>query len=165
MDNLPATGSNLPVTTPAEGLSISPEALEVANCYLQLQDVNAVVAELDVPLELVTQILEKREVRAYIDMVFGNLGFNNRFKMASAMDAIIAKKFKDMDEADVGSTKDISELLALKHKMAMEYMDRELKLAAIHASTVKTQTNIQINEGVGTKYSALIEKLLIDSTP
>ena len=152
--------SNLPATTPAEALDISPENLEVANCYLQVQNLTDTASELGIPIEMVTRILDRREVRNYIDMVFSNLGFNNRFKMANAMDAIIAKKFRDMDEASTGSSKDISELLALKHKMAMEYMDREIKLATIQAgSGVKTQNNIQINDG-GTKYNDLIQKLI-----
>src|SRR3990167_3316298 len=111
-NELITTSNNLPSTTPAEALDISPEALEVANCYLQVQSLSEVSSTLDMPLDLVSRVLSRPEVRAYIDNVFSNLGFNNRFKMANAMDALIAKKFRDMDEADVGSSKDISELLA-----------------------------------------------------
>ena len=153
--------SNLPTNTPSEVVNISPEALEVANTYLQDPDINKVAQLLEISVELVTQILAKREVKAYVDQVFYNLGFNNRFKLRSAMDALISKKFKEMDEADIGSSKDILELLSLSHKMSMEHMDKEIKLEALRASNVKNQTNIQINEGIGgSKYSNLMEKLM-----
>lgn len=153
--------NNLPVTTPAETLDISPEALEIANCYLQSPDIAKVSEQLGISPELITQTLGKREVKAYIDQIYYNLGFNNRFKLRAAMDALISKKFRDMDEADVGSNKDITELLALSHKMTMEMMDKEIKLESLRAAAVKTQTNIQINNAEsGSKYSALISQLL-----
>lgn len=151
----------LPTTTPAEALSISPEGLEIANCYLQTPDINEVANELNITSALVSEILARREVKAYIDQVFYNTGFNNRFKLRNLMDAIIKKKLQDMDEAEVGSTKDISELLALSHKMTIEHMDREIKLESLRNSNIKTQTNIQINDAAGgTKYSQLIERLM-----
>lgn len=153
-----------PNRAPAEVLEISPEALEVANCYLQLQDARAVADELDLAPTLVTEILGRREVKAYINQVFFDTGFNNRHKMRAAMDAVLRKKFQEMEEADVGSNKDIVELLALSHKMTMEMLDREIQLEKIRAenkSGPKSQVNVQINEGGdGTKYGALIAKLL-----
>ena len=151
----------LPVTTPAEALNISPEGLEIANCYLQTPDITAVAEQLGVQTSTVSEILSRREVKAYVDQVFYNTGFNNRFKLRNLMDAIIKKKLQDMDEAETGSTKDISELLALSHKMTIEHMDREIKLESLRAANIKTQTNIQINDAAGgTKYSQLIERLM-----
>jgi len=155
--------ANLPVTTPAEVLDISPEALEIANCYLVSQDLQTVANELDIPTELVTQILAKKEVKAYIDHVFMNLGFNNRFKIHAAMDAVIQKKFQELEESDMGSTKDISELLALKHKMTMDELSKMIELKKLEQATgIKNQVNVQINEGIsdGTKYGDLIQRLM-----
>ncbi len=154
---------NLPTTTPAETIDISPEALEVANCYLQSnQDISEVANNLDLPVELVTQILAKREVKSYIDHVFYNVGFNNRFKMRSAMDAILKKKFQELEESDMGSTKDIADLLALSHKMTMEEKSKDIELEKLRASNIKNQVNVQINEGFSdnSKYGALIKQLL-----
>ena len=150
---------NLPVTHPAEVLEISPEALEIANCYLVKQSAQGVADELQISTELVTNILARREVKAYIDQVFFDTGFNNRFRMRDAMDAIIQKKFQELDEADVGSSKDILEILALSHKMTMETLDRQIQLEKLKGSNLRTQTNIQINEG-GSNYHTLIEKLV-----
>ena len=153
-----------PTHAPAEVLDINPEMLEVANCYLQLQDARAVADSLDMPVELVNRYLARPEVKAYTNQVFFDLGFNNRFRMRAAMDAILKKKFQEMEEADVGSNKDIAELMALSHKMSMEQMDREIQLLKLKEGSMKSQVNVQINDGGdGTKYGALISKLLGDS--
>lgn len=149
-------------TTPAEVLDVSPEALEVANAYLQSQNLEEVADSLGIPSVLVSQILSRREVRAYIDHVFMNLGFNNRFKMRAAMDALIKQKFQELEESGMGSSKDIAELLALSHKMSMEELDKQIKLEQLRQSNIKNQINVQINDGVsdGSKYGQLLEKLL-----
>ena len=158
--------SNLPTTTPAETLAIGPEGLQVANAYLTLADIHKVADELDMPTELVTQILDRREVRAYVNSVFFSSGFNNRHQVRELMDTIIKKKLQDMDESDTGSTKDITELLALSHKITMETLDKQLQIEKLRAgNTLKQQTNIQINEGIGgSKYSSLIEQLIRGSS-
>ncbi len=150
----------LPTTTPAETLAIAPESLEVANCYLQNPDLNKVAELLDITPETASNILDRKEVRAYINNVFFNTGFNNRFQIRSLMDAIIKKKLADMDEADIGSSKDITDILALSHKMTIELMDKEIQLEKMRSANITTQNNIQINEVGGSKYSSLIEKLM-----
>lgn len=166
MNQLPR---NLPANTPAEVLDISPEALEIANCYLQNQDAAEVSNLLGVPITLVTKTLARRDVRSYVDQVFFDIGFNNRFKMRAAMDAILRKKFQDLEEAEVGSSKDILEIMALSHKITMEQMARQIELEKVHQGSVKSQVNVQINEsgiGDGTKYGNLIQQLItLDSEP
>lgn len=145
---------------PAQTLTIAPEALEVANCYLQLQDSKRVADELDLQPDLVTEILSRREVRAYIDHVFMDTGFNNKFEMRAAMDALIKQKFQELHESGTGSTKDIAELLQISHKMSMDLLDREIQLEKIRAGTAPgKQVNVQINDD-GSKYSSLISKLI-----
>lgn len=155
--------ATLPTLHPAEVLQISPESLEIANSYLQSQSVDRVSEELEVSKELVLQTLDRPEVKRYVDQVFLDLGFNNRFKMRRAMDALISKKFEEMDEAGVGSSKDIMELLALSHKMTMEIMDREIALEKLKTknSNIRSQVNVQINDGAGnSNYGNLLEKLM-----
>ena len=158
--------ANLPTAHPAEALAISPEALEIANTYLQCQDIGKAADDLGISREMVATTLSKREVKAYVDSVFFNLGFNNRFKMRNLMDMVIQKKLQEMDEADIGSNKDITELLALSHKMTVELMDREIALEKLkQGNKVVTQTNVQINEGGGgTRYGSLIQQLLSGDT-
>lgn len=147
---------------PAETIRISPEALEVANAYLQLNDARAVAQELDLDPEVVTNLLARREVKTYIDSVFFDSGYNNRFLMRRAMDALIKQKFSELEESQTGSTKDIAELLQMSHKMSMDLLDREIQLAkAQQATGPQKQVNVQINEGLdGSKYSQLVQKLI-----
>ena len=147
---------------PAETVRISPEALEVANAYLQLNDARAVAQELDLDPEVVTNLLARREVKTYIDSVFFDSGYNNRFLMRRAMDALIKQKFSELEESQTGSTKDIAELLQMSHKMSMDLLDREIALAKAQQSTgPQKQVNVQINEGLdGSKYSQLVQRLI-----
>lgn len=148
---------------PAETIKISPEALEVANAYLQLNDPRKVAQELDLPTEVVTDILKRREVKQYVDSVFMDVGYNNKFLMRKAMDALIKRKFQELEEGDVGSNKDITELLALSHKMSMDLLDREIQLQKLQQQPQgpQKQVNVQINEGLdGSKYSELVKKLI-----
>lgn len=151
----------LPASHPAEVLVIDPEGLEIANCYLQTQSLAKVAEDLGISTELVASTLARKEVKTYIDGVFRDMGFNNRFKMRKAMDALISKKFQEMDEAGVGSSKDIADLLALSHKMSMEQLDREIQLEKVRASTIKSQVNVQINDsGNSSNYGSLLERLM-----
>ena len=152
---------SLPVNTPAEVLDISPEALEVANCYLQLQDVIKVSEELDIPQEMVSKLLDRKDVKAYINNVFYNVGFNNRFTMRRAMDALIRKKFQELEESETGSSKDIAELLELSHKMTMNELAKQIELEKLQQTSIRNQVNVQINDG-GTKYENLMKQLIGD---
>lgn len=147
---------------PAETIRVAPEFLEIANCYLQLHDPKKVADELDLPVDTVSEILKRREVKAYVDAVFFDTGYNNRFLMRRAMDAVIKQKFAELEEAQSGSSKDISELLMMSHKMAMDLLDREIQLEKIRSGTApQRQVNVQINEGLdGSKYSQLVQKLI-----
>lgn len=156
----------LPTTTPAETLTISPEGLQIANAYLQQPDINKVAESLGIPPEIVSQVLERREVRSYVNSVFFSSGFNNRHNLRELMDTIIKKKLQELDESDMGSNKDITEILALSHKISMEQLNAEIQLEKIRtASSLKSQTNIQINDSMGgSKYGALIEQLIKGSS-
>lgn len=158
----------LPAThAPSEQLTISPESLEVANCYLQTQNLQETSNLLNLPIEQVQQILDEPAVKRYVDMVFLDLGFNNRYKMRAAMDAVLQQKFQDLEESGTGSNKDIADLLALSHKMSMDYLQLELQLEKLkaqrEAERVRSQVNVQINnQGLlaNTKYQDLIQRLI-----
>lgn len=154
--------NTLPIT-PAEVIPISPEALEVANCYLQNPTPAAVAENLDLPLEVVSQFLDRDEVRAYINNVYFNTGYNNRFTLRNLMDTVIQRKLQDMDESDTGSAKDIADLIKLSHDLTMQHLDKELKILELKEKAKNkgpsVQNNVQINE-VGGNYQQLIEKIL-----
>ena len=143
-------------------IPISPEALEVANTYLRTTSVRETALTLKIPDETVSNFLRRREVKTYIDTVFMDLGYRNKFKLAATLDQIIEQKLEELDEAEMGSNKDIADLLALAHKMRMEELKAQTELVKAEQSQVKNQTNVQINEtpfGSG-NYGELMKKLL-----
>ncbi len=141
---------------------ISPEALEVANCYLQTTSVDDTASRLGIEKQAVTQYLQKREVKTYIDNVYMDIGYRNRFTLASALDKVIEAKLEEMDETEMGSNKDIADLLALAHKMRMDEVKCDIDSRKAEATQIRNQTNVQINDsGFGKgNYGSLMKKLL-----
>ena len=154
---------NPPIHSPAQSVAITPEALEIANTYLTTQSITQTASELQITPDMVSEILDRREVKAYIDNIFLDVGYNNKFRMRSLMDTIITKKLEELEDAEIGSSKDIAELLALSHKMSMDMLDRQIQLEKLkQGNGPKTQVNMQVNEfgGDNSKYGNLISKLL-----
>lgn len=140
---------------------ISPEGLRVAQSYLENgQDILATANHLNLPIEVVEDLLNKKETQRYIDRIYNESGFRNRQKMGDLMDAIIAKKLEEMDDTGIGSGKDIIEILSLAHKMKMDQMQMELKLLEAQNKQPAVQINTQINNAGGDKYNQLLERIL-----
>ena len=80
---------------PEDTYNMSPEALAVANNYLETNDVGDTARALSIPREKVTYYLNKREVKKYIDTIFLEQGYLNRGKLADAVTRIIEKKLEE----------------------------------------------------------------------
>ena len=149
------------MSNPNHLVPISPEGLEIAKVYLETQDINITAAKLGIDQLQVAQYLEKPEVKNYVDQVYLNAGYRNRFRLAEIMDQIVERKLTELNEAEVGSSKDILEILQFAHKMRMDELAAQTKLEATRASQVKSQTNIQINSPYGdSNYGRLLDQLL-----
>ena len=142
---------------------ISPEGLEVANAYLELGNIQAVCIRLKLDEGECSEILAKREVKGYIDQVYLDTGYRNRFKLATALDDLIDRKMEEADESEIYSNKDLADLLQMAHKMRMDEIKAQAELEKAKASNVKNQINIQNNGevpfGQG-NYGELMKKLL-----
>ena len=144
--------------------TISPEGLEIANCYLQYGNIRAVCDYMQVPENQVVDTLNKREVKRYIDTVYLDMGYRNKNNIASLLDEMIQSKLDEAQETGVYSSKDLADLLQMAHKMRMDEIKAMSELEkAQNTSGVRNQTNVQINEalpfGQG-NYGKLMEKLL-----
>ena len=149
------------MSNPNHLVPISPEGLEIAKVYLETQDINITATRLGIDQLQVAQYLEKPEVKNYVDQVYLNAGYRNRFRLAEIMDQIVERKLTELNEAEVGSSKDILEILQFAHKMRMDELAAQTKLEATRASQVKSQTNIQINSPYGdSNYGRLLDQLL-----
>ncbi len=145
---------------------ISPEGLEIANAYLELGNIPAVCARLSIDEAKASEYLAKREVRAYVDQVYLDTGYRNRFKLAETLDTLIDAKLAEAEESEVYSNKDLADLIQMAHKVRMDEIKAQTELEKAKAQTVKNQTNIQVNSaempfGQG-NYGELMKKLLKD---
>ena len=143
-------------------IKMSPEGLEVANTYLQLGSVSEVCTRLKLDENTVSEYLNKREIKQYIDQVYLDTGYRNRFKLASALDNIIEEKLAEADESQIYTNKDVADLLQMAHKMRMDEIKAMAEMEKAKFAPVKQQTNVQINElpfGQG-NYGKLMEKLI-----
>ena len=143
-----------------DGSKMSPEALTIANTYLETNDIQSTANKLMIPREKVTQFLNKREVKKYIDTIFLEEGYLNRSKIADAMSSIIDKKLEELEEAELGSNKDIADLLQMMHKIRMDEL-KVMQTTEKENAAVTNQTNIQNNfsNEMGSNYTSLMDKL------
>ena len=144
---------------------MSPEGLEIANSYLTNGNVEDVSHELKVSKDIVVSMLQKREVRKYIDTVYMDLGYRNRFRLGETLDLLIEKKLEEADETEIYTNKDMADLLALAHKMRIEEMKAQTEFEKAKATNIKNQVNIQDNSGIPFgqgNYGQLLKKLLKD---
>ena len=72
-----------------EVTTISPEGLEVANSYLTLGNIKGVCQDLMVDEKKVVDILNRREVKKYIDTVYLDTGYRNKNNIGSLLDEMI----------------------------------------------------------------------------
>ena len=144
---------------------MSPEGLEIANSYLEHGSIPAVASKLRVSQNEVTEILNKREIKQYIDTVFLDTGYRNRFKISETLDMLIEKKLEEADETEIYTNKDMADLLQMAHKMRIEELKAQTEMEKAKAQVVKTQVNIQDNGGLPFgqgNYGELIKKLMKD---
>ena len=142
---------------------ISPEGLEVANAYLELGNIQAVCVRLKLNEGECSEILAKREVKGYIDQVYLDTGYRNRFKLATALDDLIDRKMEEAEESEIYSNKDLADLLQMAHKMRMDEIKAQAELEKAKSQNVKNQINIQNNGDVPFgqgNYGELMKKLL-----
>ena len=143
--------------------TISPEGLEVANSYLQFGNIHGVVEQLGVRENKVVEILNKREVKKYIDTVYLDMGYRNKNNIANVLDEMIENKLEEAKETGVYSSKDLADLLQMAHKMRMDEIKAQVELEKAQGTNVRNQTNVQINEGLPFgqgNYGKLMEKLI-----
>jgi len=142
---------------------MSPEGLEIANSYLKHGSIPAAAKELCVTEDTVSEALNKREIRQYIDTVYLDTGYRNRFRLSETLDLLIEQKLEEAHETEIYTNKDMADLIQLAHKMRMDEMKAQAELEKAKAGTIKNQVNIQDNGslpfGQG-NYGVLLKKLL-----
>lgn len=127
---------------------ISPEGLDVAEAYLMAgQDRKQTASILGMSMDTLDAMLDKREVKNYIDNIFYETGFRNREKLFGVMDVIIEKKLEELEESGMGSSADILDIMKVFHKMKMDEYKMRIEMLKVENNTKgpTNQTNIQNN--------------------
>jgi hypothetical protein len=139
--------------------SISPEGASIANSYLAnaCSLVNTSHA-LDLPTHEISAILQQPLVKNYVNTILRENGYRHMIVIAEKLDQLVEMKWAEIEEAEIGSNKDISDLLSLAHKMRMD-MSKLLQ-----ADTPKSEptrvANTQVNVYGEGNYGKLMEKLI-----
>lgn len=139
-------------------VKLAPENLEAANAYLASGSASQAAHQLAIPTDQLYTILERSEVKEYLNSVYLDQGYRNRFRLADLLDEVIENKLLEARESDTYSNKDLVDIIALAHKIGEDHR----KEAGV---TIKNQQNVQINSPFGEgNYGKLMEKLLGPAT-
>lgn len=146
------------IMNPDEDWKMSPEMQTVAESYLHTTDASLTAQELGIPREKVVYYLNKPECKRFIDTIYLEQGYLNRHRLQDIMSEVMELKLEEMRESEMGSNKDIADLVMMLHKMRME----EAKVSIPNSLSPTNQTNVQINNGAGfgDNYNALLQKLV-----
>jgi hypothetical protein len=148
-----------PYSEDAMPQAVSPEGAEIANTYLaNACSINDTSRELGIPTYEISAVLHEPLVKTYVNAVLRESGYQSMLTVAEKLDELIEMKWAELQEAEIGSNKDISDLLALAHKVRLD-MSKLLQADTLKAGpgTVKqTQVNV-FGEG---SYAKLMEKLI-----
>lgn len=143
---------------------MSPEGMEVIDAYvLNGSDVPMTARYLGITEVECRMMLQKPEIRNYINTLFMESGYRNRDKLFSVIDEIIDRKVTDIrTNPEAGSEQDIMDILWKAHKMKMEEMKMLIQLEEAKSKNKGTQHNTQNNIILGSNdvnYVDLIESI------
>ncbi len=148
-----------PFSQDAMPAKISPEGAKVANSYLENAcSVIQTAKYLNIPPEEVSTILHQPLVKTYVNSILRETGYRHMVQIAAKLDELIDKKWEELEEAEIGSNKDIADLLSLAHKMRMD-MSNQLQRDTLRDAPT-TQSNTQVNVYGEGSYGKLMEKLI-----
>lgn len=132
-------------------IALQPEDLDIANAYLTYGSAKETAEQLQIPEYQIVKILERSEVKEYINGIYLDRGYRNKNKIGQVLDQMIDSKLEEAIESGIYTSKDLLELLQFAHKIRMDELKQE-------AGNTGPTVNIA-NFGQG-NYGQLMEKLL-----
>lgn len=127
---------------------MSPEGMDVIEAYIHNgSNVPAAARSLGMSEIAFRDIMNRGEVKNYLNDIFMESGFRNRDRLFGVLDEVIKRKLEELEETGMGSDQDIMDILWKAHKMKMEEMKMMVELEKVKAAarTPANQTNIQNN--------------------
>ena len=101
-----------------EAPALDPVVLALANDYLSGKGVGEIAEEYGISEDRVTAVIEKKEVKNYIDSVFATQGYLNRIKRINLINQVIDQKIQEAVETGIYSKKDLLDWM--KHLQEVE---------------------------------------------
>ena len=101
-----------------EAPALDPVVLALANDYLSGKGGVEIADEYGISEDRVTAVIEKKEVKNYIDSVFATQGYLNRIKRINLINQVIDQKIQDAVETGIYSKKDLLDWM--KHLQEVE---------------------------------------------
>ena len=145
-----------PYSEDAKPDAISPEGAQIANTYLaNACSIIETSHSLGIPTHEISATLHQPLVKSYVNSILRENGYRHMVKIAEKLDDLIETKWTEL-EAEIGSNKDIADLLQLAHKMRMDMSNLLQKDLPKYEVTKNTQVNVY-GEG---SYGKLMEKLI-----
>ena len=114
---------------------LDPVLLAIANDYLAGEGLDKIAKEYGVSQDRVTAVLDKNDVRKYIDNVYVTQGYLNRVRRLNLVNKVIEQKVEDALESGVWSKRDLLDWM--KHLNELEETAKPKKAAP--------QVAVQIN--------------------
>lgn len=130
-----------------ESPALDPMVLALANDFLSGKNYDELAEEFGVGKDVVVQLLNQKEVKAYVDNVFLTQGYASRYKRLELINRIIDKKLEKAGDDDP-SEKDVLDWLKLAE--------------AMDAGTKSKDKNNQVNVQINNNYTKLMNDLLKD---
>lgn len=115
--NQPDTAANA-LTKSLEAPALDPIILAIANDNLSGSGIPEIAEKYNISNDLVVQVLEKKEVKNYVDTVLLNHGYLHRAKRLKLIQNVIEQKVKEAVETGMYSKKDLLDWL--KHLNEIE---------------------------------------------
>jgi len=119
-----------------EAPALDPVVLALANDYLSGKGVNEIANEYGISEDRVTAVIEKKEVKNYIDSVFATQGYLNRIKRINLINSVIDQKIQEAVETGIYSKKDLLDWM--KH---LQEVETSLKPKTAQGPQVAIQVN------------------------
>jgi hypothetical protein len=146
------------ILDPEKEWKMNPEMMEVVNSYLITTDARLTAQDLGIPREKVIYYLNKPEAKRFVDTIYLEQGYLNRHRLQDILGEVMELKLEEMRDSEIGTKKDILDVLALAHKIRAD----EAKINSTgNEGGPRNQTNVQINSaGFGDNYNSLLDKIM-----
>lgn len=141
------------IANPSETFRLNPEALEFVEVYLQNLDLDQTANSLGIPRETAVELIKQKEVQRFMDTIFMEQGYMNRFKLSGILEKVIESKLEEAEESGVYTGKDLIDVITLLHKMQMDHAKIQ------RDSAPAKQTNVQVNN-YGDNLGSLIDRIV-----